>query len=424
MSGSGGQYRYGTKFDVEFPLLPSLTHRPRKAYLQQNQGEHDILTLQFTVPSSLWLKLLNTGTPVKFTWTVEKQTANWYGYVHSVKHSWAKATHNVMEVICLGTTFPLKDSGTESFKNVTIPQAVGKIAKKFGFKFVTKPHPLVYPSLTMLGDVSYWEWMQKLASDIGYGIAVNGAELQFLPLDDLINKGSYSAPVLSADSRMVPTNTGFIDKKLDSVHIISGDYIEGGLGQMRTTKRMGGVDPVTGRAFLKAASPAEQGRQVRATTSDVIFDEVVTSTVVPSAKAATELAKGAAQASRLTMPAKIMCQGDPRIVPFSPIYLSNSGQDTDGFWVVAKATHMFSLIGEYQMEIVALTDGKGPNKASPFRKTTGSAVGVVDLESALKSQTSGGNSGRKNTPKLEIKSSIVKQTGQGFRTTSARWKGI
>jgi hypothetical protein len=421
MSDNNGQYRYGTKYSVEFPLLPSLTHPARKAYLQQTQGQHDILTLEFSVTSSLWAKLLATGVPVRFKWETGKYKGEWLGYVHSVKQNWAKATQNVMEVVCLGSTFPLKNSNSEVFKNVSIPQAVEKIAKKFGYKFVTKSHPLRFSTLTMVGDVSYWEWIQQLAVAIGYGVVVNGTELQFLPLDDLINRGSYSAPVLSAESKMLPTNVGFIDKKLDHIEIVSGDYLEGGFGQPRTNKLMGGVDALTGRVFSKKGVPSEVGRNVRNSVTDVIFDEVVASAVVDTPKMATELSKGAAQAARLTLPAKIRCQGDPRIKPFSPIYIEGSGEETDGFWVVTKAVHMFSLIGEYQMEVSALTDGKGPNKEAPFRKATGSAVGMIDLESALNKQNVQSNTLSGKTV-LDVKVPIVKQTGQGFNKTPARWK--
>ena len=132
------------------------------------------------------------------------------------------------------------------------------------------------------------------------------------------------------------------------------------------------------------------------------------------------MASGAATAARMTMPARIVGQGDPRIRPFSPVFISGTGSHTDGYWMVKEVHHMFHKIGEYQIEAKIATDGIGQNNQTPMRKDPNSFVGTVDLNAALLSKKQA-RAARQGT-RLEVKSPIIKQGNQGFNKTPARWK--
>jgi len=87
--------------------------------------------------------------------------------------------------------------------------------------------------------------------------------------------------------------------------------------------------------------------------------------------------------ARFNLPAVAKCQGDPRIRPFGTVFISGTGNLTDGFWVVREAHHMFHQVGDYMMQLKLATDGLGESSETPFRTRPDTNVGTVNLEEAL-----------------------------------------
>lgn len=415
-----GKYRRGTGTNVSFPTLPTLTVQPRRIDLYQKQYTHDILVLEYPAESTLWFETANTGVPIQFTWRQDTLEKNWVGYVSSVVKNHSPQRANIMQILCVGGSFPLKERATRVFDSMTIPMVVQKIAEEYGFKFFGDEHAQVFPQLIIAG-VSYWEWIQEQAKRIGYGIIIDGMNFFFRPMDKLIDMGFSSAAILSMGNAGAPFNTQFLDRTLDHIRITSGDYVEDGR-ELRTIKNVGGVDPISGEVILSNATPSTIGTNVRAETSDVLFSEYRTDRVIDGVSAAKSAADGAAQLARFSLPAVVKAQGDPRIRPFAPVFISGTGNLTDGFWMVKEAHHMFHRIGDYMVELKIATDGLGDSETTPFRNRVDTNVGQVNVEDAINTDGIPSLFFELDSVKLEGTTGNRSQANQGWNKTPNRWR--
>jgi hypothetical protein len=323
---------------------------------------------------------------------------------------------NLMTITCVAATFLMKQRSTRVFTDVRVTDVVEQLATEFGFNYVGGvPSEPVFPQLAIAGS-SYWEWIQEQAKRIGYGVVVDGMNFVFKPLDKIIDLWFSDAPVLSIGNTGAAFNTQYLDRTLDYFKVLSGDNIED-TNDFRTIKNVGGVDPLTGKYYTENASPANSGASLRTSVADVLFSEYRTDRVAHSMSAAQALATGSAELARFNIPAKVKCQGDPRIRPFGTVFISGTGELTDGFWMVREAQHMFHKIGDYQMDVTIATDGLGDTQESAFRSRGANLVGTVNLNAALENGGTQVNSfGLKNAVLVTTDPSTI----EGANTS--RWK--
>jgi phage protein D len=421
-SFGGGSYRRGTEYSVSYPTLPSLTStlpKPQSIVITQKQYSHDVAVLEFPVLNQQAMSNLKTGVPVSFTWTKDGNTGTWVGYVAFVSSELSATPRKRLEIHCIGSSFPLKTKKTRVFKNKTIPQVAEILAKEHGFKFVGEPNPRVFSQLTISGQ-SYWEWLQEQAKRIGYAMLVEGMTLVFRPIDKLIDHSVSNTPVLAYFSNDIPTDTLMADRTLDYFKVLNGEYIEG--GELRNTKTVGGVDPVTGRVLSSSKSPKTVGTNVRTSANDVFFQEHKTGQVVHDATSAAVAAEGAAHMARFSTPATVKCQGDPRIKPYAPVYVTGVSDNLDGYWITTNVKHIMTIAGEYQLEMTVASDGLGNNKPTFTRTADLNYVGLVDLEAAIANGGISPSVAKQTGIALHTKTQIHKESGQGYNRTPTVWK--
>lgn len=410
------KYRRGTSYALEFPTLPTLTIAPRRVEIHQKPYHHDVLIMEFSNVSPKWFSLMKTGVPLRFKWSQGTVSNHWVGYVSFVTKNVAGQIEELMEVHCVGSTFPLKERTTKVFSEISIPNAVKEIVTEFGFNFVGEDNGVVFSQLVIAGH-SYWEWIVEHAKSIGYGIWVDNMTFYFRPLDKLIDQGLSSIPVLGMNSKQFGINNEFLDRTLDSFKVLSGEFIEG-LGSSRTVKKIGAVDPLTSEILSAEASPNAVGEQLKTSLNDVLFSEVDSSKVAYSSETIKMLTEGSAHLGRFNMPARIKCQGDPRIHPFAPVLLEGTGNLTDGYWISAEVKHMFARLGDYQIEMKANIDGTGLDARTVTKDGAKYAVGVVNLTEALEIGFAGHKA---NGSILNLKSTLMQETSQGYKRTPAVW---
>lgn len=412
------KYRRSTTISVEFPTLPSLSATPRRVDLYQKQYHHDVLVMEFAIPSTLWASTIKTGVPMVFKWSQGVTSNEWVGYVSYISTQHKVGREKIMEVHCIAASYPLKQRITKVFKNKTIPQAVEELVRSHGLNFIGDGHSRVFDQLVLSGH-SIWEWIQEQAKRIGYVVIVEGTNFYFKRLDAVLDFKSSSVPVMSYSNSDLTMNSQVFDRTLDYLQVLQGENVEG-QAHSRSNKIVGGVDPITAKAFSSKQSPKKSGKALRTSDNDVLFDEYSTSQVVNSHEGAVTAATGAATLGRMTIPAKISGQGDGRIKPFNPVFIMGTGDATDGYWIVKEAHHMFQKIGDYQLEALIATDGLGGGKVSSFRTTPDSIVGTVDLKASLASPKMV-KAGRHGT-RLEHKSLVLVEHAQGYNRTPTKWK--
>jgi hypothetical protein len=292
-------------------------------------------------------------------------------------------------VYCIGPSFLLKESKPRIFQNKTIPEVAAVLAKEVGLRFVGENTTFRWPQLSITTE-SYWEWLQEHARLTGYVCYVDGVDLVFRPLDKVLYKNTADLPLMQYWGMPTPSVQHAVDRTLDSIQILSGEYIEWG-NDYRTNKQVGGVDPISGKPFLASSSPASVGSKLRQDLSGVLFTSQSTF-VANNYSWAKEVSTSEAQLARFSLPAKLIGQGDPRMHPYGLVYVDGTGRQTDGAWLVRSVSHKMNRAGEYSAEIVAATDGLGnssidyeSNSFASSRPLTRSVTGKINIESYLSS---------------------------------------
>jgi len=411
----------GTKFFISVPSMPTITRQPYEATLFQSQGNHDVLRLSFKQTGPEYTDAIQTGTPLLFSWTQYSHTKNWYGYVSYVASSSRANQDGQMEVVCVGTSFPLKERATRVFIESTIPDAIKILASEFGFNAVIDPHPRVFSQLILTGQ-SYWSWIQEQADRLGYVAYMEDATLHFRKLDSIISKNSTSIPLFSLkDASIGLDSQNLQDRTLTSFRVTKGDYVESETG-LRTSMTSGGVDPLTSTTHVATASPKSVGNDLRKVTSAVLFQEYRTDQVAPSEKDSVNLASDLSQKSRFTIPAKIKGLGDYRCTPYGLIQVDGTGDITNGYWIVKEVTHNFIMYGQYTVDMEVLSDGTGEPQLNGYQLNSSANRDIVNLTERLSNYGIVGATQLSTPPVLN--SSVVLTTSKDlvFGPNSARWK--
>ena len=412
--------RRGTTFRITFPTMPSLTREPRRVDLHQSQYHHDVLIISFMTTGLNWFEDIPTGLPVRFSWTQIGITKDWYGYVSFVSRTNAsQQKEQTMEVHCVGSSFPLKGRANRVFTNSTIPEAAATIARELNLSFIGDSHPRRFPQLTMAGH-SYWEWLAEQAKRIGFVLRVDGSNLYFRQLDKHVDSKITNVPVLYAGDTPSLYKNNFIEKTLDKFVVLRGDYIESG-DNMRTEKVAGGVDINTSEAFSSSNTPTNVGDNLRTNLSDVLFSEYRSDQVNTVMSDADLVSEGASHLARLSMPAKVHAQGDPRMEPHAPVYVMGTSELTDGYWLIKDIVHTFKKYDDYIATMTIVTDGTGVNKVGAFRGRQSPTMSTVNINSLIE-QSSGVNTlnTRSNTSLSQLSPSII-PSQQGFKRSPALW---
>jgi phage protein D len=392
-----GKHRKGTAFRVQFPTLPSLKVQPSSVLLMQKQKHHDVLILEYTSTSKKVYRLLKTGVPIKFSWRQGSRKMEWLGYVNSSSTKSSVQKFAPMKIVCVGSSFVLKQRKTKTYVNKTITEVAAKIAKENNLRFLGEPDKRRFSQLTISGH-SQWEWLHEQANRIGYAMYVQGTDLIFRRIDSILNEQSTNIPLFQMWSSYTPRTFTNLDRTLDSLEVISGENNEDG-SPSRAVKQTGGVDPINGKSFTYKKSPSKSGKSIRAKVDDTLFDEFNSDQVVNTKNDSKYASSGAAELARFSTTAKAYGQGDPRIKPYQLIQVDNSGDATDGQWIVKEAIHKFGFNGTYNVEMKIATDGSGKNT----RKTKDMSRNTINVNHLLsKSKDSFGVNGNNTSINLAV----------------------
>jgi hypothetical protein len=210
----------------------------------------------------------------------------------------------------------------------------------------------------------------------------------------------------------------FASQTLDHFETVQGDFGDF-RGNTRSTKIVGGVDPITGKIYKSTSSPNTVGKNIRTKSKDPLFYDIDTHAVVIDGITSQNLANAKAQLGRLSTPGYGFGQGDPRIAPWRTIEVRGTGEVSDGFWIVSNAVHTVNADGKYTVEFNCVTDGTGDNKTSALRPSSVGTVPTVNLTQAI---TTGANT--PTTYKLSNPAPMVNQVSTGYNVVPRRWVAV
>lgn len=414
-----GKYRRSTAYDISFPTMPSFTKKPNEASLIQKCGNHDVLVLTYSTTSELWFESIPTGLPVRFTWTQNGISKNWYGYVSSISKVVASREEKTMELHCIGSSFPLKERANRVFTDKSIPEVVERLAMENGMSFVGDSHERRFPQLTIAGH-SYWEWIQEQAHRIGYVAYVDSSTIYFRKLERVIQHRSTSVPILSMQELGGTYGTGLLSRTLEYFKVMKGDYIEDG-SPLRTQKLVAGINPITAEIHSASGSPQTANTRLRDSRVRPLFSEYRSDQVITNDKDGKAAAELLSFASAYNIPAKVRGQGDPRLHPYFPVIIQGTGKQTDGYWLVREITHTFQKQGTYMVDMIIVTDGVGPSENTFLRESDWDKVNRVNISEMLSQSSISSTTPDNSEPQIRKVTPTILPSQEGFAGSPALW---
>jgi phage protein D len=410
------QYRLGTTFNVSFPDFPGFTETPRRFSLIQEIGKQDIVHISYPYQSNFYLKALKTGVPLKIKWKTEYGNSTFFGYVYEVKPKTARGKDREVILKAIGATLGAKETANNIWVNKTASQIVEEIAKKLKLKADITPSKVIFSQQSMINH-TYWEKIQELARRIGYVAQVYGTELNFHPIDIMIDKSMSTVPIYFFVDAESPRFTELLEHTLDDFKPTVGDISLTSIFGKRE-KKISSIDPYSSKPYSYSSSPSSW-KSLRSSVKDPLFSESLTSTITSTPAMTRAIAEAQSKLSRYSIFAEGKGQGDPRVAPYKTIEVRGTGEFTDGYWIVTRVEHHITWAGKYEVEFSCMTDGVGKNKKTGSRPEHAKDDPIRDIEFELKSKVSS----KPATTTLSSKAAMIKQTSGGFKVTPRRWAG-
>lgn len=409
-------YRLGSKFNVSFPDFPGFTETPRHFKLIQEIGKQDLVQLIYPYQSPFYLKALKTGVPLSIKWKNEAGENKFFGYIYDVKPHTGRGKDRDVLIKAIGATLGAKETTNKIWTNKSASQIVEEIAKKLKLKTNITPSTVIFSQQSMLNH-TYWEKIQELARRIGYVAQVYGTELNFHPIDVMINQSMTTVPVYSFRDAESPVFTELFEHTLDDFLPTVGDLTITSMFGKRE-KNISSIDPYSSKPFSYSSSPTSW-KPLRSQVKDPLFKESLTNTVASTPAMARAMADAHSKLSRYSIFAEGRGQGDPRVAPYRTVEIKGTGEFTDGYWIVTKVEHFLTWAGKYDLQFSCMTDGTGKNNKTASRPENANTFSSRNIEFELKSKASS----KPTTTTLSSKAAMIKQTSGGFKVTPRRWTG-
>lgn len=418
-SAVGQKSRRSTRYRLSFPTLPSFTAQPGEVDLYQEIGSHDVAIFTFNRPNRRLVDLLQTGTPVLFSFSQENRKTTWTGYVTHVKSQETSQADRDIKIYASGASYVLKAKATRTWTNKSVTDVAKIIAKEFNFTLDTVPSKRRFEQISMTGE-SYWQWLRTNAEKIGYAFGFIGTHMVLRPLPEILNASTFDAPLLSISPRLTGSNQAAYDRTLDFFELDKSDYHESN-DHLFLIKSFSGVNPVSGKVINKSANPSSGNLKTRSNVPLASFTEYSTD-VVHSEKFALDAATDSADASGFAFPAIARGQGDGRIFPLKAVNVAGTGGNTDGYWIVDKVQHSFNITGLYEVDMKLITDGVGATSESPFRKASSDRSNKINVGEILLSDIKE-RSSRGSATQLSRLGRPIFENQQGFARDGSVWRG-
>jgi phage protein D len=333
--------------DIKFPTLSVPLTRAYSLTSSHARYEHEMHTVRF-IDWSVSYDSISGGTPVTLTINGIGNTRTINGYVHHIKPD-LSSDKNYVDVHIIGASYVFKQQSQKVWINATADQVVADLAQQNNFSYVAIPAPRVYDQISQSG-MTDWELMVKLAKQNGYSLKADNTSIIFQPLTQDFTDVRQEAPYYAMRGLETRATGIYAFTPLIGESIPYEDA-------QKATAAINGTD----RANAVTHSHVNQApsTKTRKKTSDPVFDAYHTKTVAPTYEIAKYEADAADERNRYAYRGEVTVQGNPTILPDSPIYLDGIGKDYSGYWIVLGVSHDIKGNKEYSTTLLVGSDSLG-----------------------------------------------------------------
>ncbi len=313
---------------VQFFGTQQPSFNPLSVTITMQEFAHDVV--QMTVwADDVDSDSYQSGMPMAYTWGRSTVLRSFYGYVNHASRSNNALSgadlvqRNSTTITCMGASWPMKQSGTATFRNMTASQVVAQIAQLFGLAISIVPDTTIWPVLHMAG-MSFWEFCVMLAQRIGYTFYCSGVTLFFKPRQT--NPNQIAGLVATYNYLSDPGSLPIFMPTIGATNPMGGQL---------ATRTVAGIDPRTTKVVTAtvSGSPAPNVLGMAADTPVFARTEHFT---VRSQNEANVKTMGAGQSNQLYITACTHGVGDPMIAQGSLVFVLNANGSQNGLWMVTK----------------------------------------------------------------------------------------
>lgn len=346
--------------NVEFPTLSVPLTRGYSVKSSWARYEHELLTIRF-IDWSPTYDSISDGTPVTVTLKGIGSSRTFNGYVNHIIPD-LSPDKNYVDITFIGASRVFKQQSQRVWTNTTADQVIADFANANNFSYIAVPAPRVYDQISQSG-MSDWELMVKLAKQNGYSLKADNTTLIFQPITqeftDMRQEAAYySMSGLESKATGIYSFTPMIGEAIPYSDAV------------KTTVAINGVDRTSATAHSKVnQTPINH---TRSKTNSPIFDAYHTNVVAPTYEIAQYEASAADEKNRYAYRGEVTIQGNPTIIPDTPIYLDGLGPTYSGYWTALSITHNILGNAEYSTTLMVGADSLGLSAQWTDNKTISS----------------------------------------------------
>lgn len=290
------------------------------------QHERAVVTVEKDAATS---KRFATGAPVSIVWGfAPTYLTTFYGYANHIApiHKPTELRDEggaLMRVVCVAPTWVFKDTDYLTFRNLSAPQAVKKVAERFRFGLTNiQPQAVAWPVLHQQGR-SYWDFMVECAQKAGWTLFGRGMDLHCLDRKQSVASDAGRVPTLRSRE-------------------LGGSVIEfrpqhgsnTPAGGTLAVREAYGVNPKTGQLLYSRDGADSERPMYNAAPQTPTFHQGMTDVVYEGLGEGYGKLQAGARANRLSIEATMLCEAHPHVRVGSSINLKGFGAGNDGAWFV------------------------------------------------------------------------------------------
>lgn len=315
-----------------------------EAQIHQGEFEHEraVLMVERAKATS---KRFKSGAPVRIDWGyLPKRKRTFYGYINHVEPIENPAAElrgdQLLKVVCVGPTWVFKDGGYLTYRNMTAPLMIKKIAEEMRFDTRhIKPHSKVWP-VEHQGGRSQWEFMVHCARQIGWTLFARGLELHCLDRQTAVTQSQSSAPIL------IPAIAGGHVQRLKSS--LGAASPTGGDLRVRDAY---GINPRTGNVLARRNKADSDRPMFRAAALAPSFGTSVVDMPFESLGEVESKLSAAESLNRMPIEAHLEGASDPRVSVGRTVYVAGMNEADNGHWYVRSAVHKIRGLNDTSMTL-------------------------------------------------------------------------
>jgi hypothetical protein len=314
---------YGAGLQTQLPT-------PNTLKVTQQEFAHDVAQMEFW-GGNVDSDSLESGMPMFLQFGRPPLMRAFYGYVNHASRVNNSLTgdavgRNALRITCVGASWPMKETHTTAYFNMTSTQIVEQIAATYGLVTNIVPDSTVWSVKNQAGQTD-WQFICALMQEIGYTLYCSGVTIFASPRTT--DPNSLTSVAVVYDYKANPTGLPIFTPTLGSNNPTGG--------QLRN-RQLAAIDPRSGQVVYSAVS----GSPGPAVLGGVQNTPPFTETEQCSAQSLQEVqskVNGAGQANQLYITAEATGSGNPAIGQGSLVFVQNANGGQNGLWFTTKAIH-------------------------------------------------------------------------------------